>query len=596
MQSIWESLPLTEGYTFLVRWIMPWLALWILFRCMVPLLRGGRDRTIWGYLEIQDSYRVPLTRWENSIGRSRLSDVILNLPYISRNHAVLALDESGWRVTDLGSSGGVSVNGERIEGSCPVEDGDEISFASAAFRFVPADEEGEDHVLPEGRWAWLWAFGDQVRAGKTLLLVVLFQLLGGVQLFLTVKQVPGVAILFPLAIFVAAECVFYGLLREFSTKRIELELLIFFLCGLNLFVVATAKPAQMNKQLVAILLGLGVFYAIQFFVRNPGQGRKLKYIFAVSAAALILLNLIIGETRFGAKNWINLGLFTIQPMEFVKVAFVLAGTGTLDKLLTTRNMTAFIGFSGSCIGALILMRDLGGAVIFFVAFLVIAFMRSGDIRTIAYISSAAALGAFAVVSFLPYVASRFKAWGHVWEYADSIGYQQARTMTAAASGGLLGVGGGNGFLHRVAAADTDLVFGILCEEWGLIIGLVALSILLFLSVYAIFLVARCKSSFYAIAASGAVSIFLIQMALNVFGSVDLLPLTGVTLPFLSNGGSSMVACWALLAFVKAADHRVRPEYISNEGEEDWEEQEESRRWEKEQGWYSQWDEHEEDEE
>lgn len=589
LAPLWAAVPLAEGYTFLIRWIMPCLALWILFRCMVPLLRGGGDRTIWGFLEIEDSYRVPLTRWENSIGRSKLSDVVLNLPYISRSHAVLALDEAGWRVTDLGSSGGVTVNGVPVEHSCPVEEGDEISFAGAAFRFAPATEEGYDHVLPQGKWEWVWAFGDRVRAGKSLLLLVLFQLLGTFQLFLTARQVPGVAILFPMGIFIAAECVFYGLLREFSTKRMELELLIFFLCGLNLFVVATAQPVQMNKQLIAILLGLGIFYGIQFFIRNPGQGRKLKYIFAVGAVILILLNLVIGETRFGAKNWINLGFFTIQPMELVKVAFVLAGTGTLDKLLTTRNMTAFIGFSGSCIGALILMRDLGGAVIFFVAFLVIAFMRSGDVRTLAYISSAAALGAFAVVSFLPYVASRFKAWGHVWEYADSIGYQQARTMTAAASGGLLGVGGGNGFLHRVAAADTDLVFGIICEEWGLIIGLVALSILLFLSVYAIFLVTRCKSSFYAIAASGAVSIFLIQTALNVFGSLDLLPLTGVTLPFVSNGGSSMVSCWALLAFIKAADHRVRPDVV-RDGEEDTEEDEEGSTWEEAHGWYDQWDE------
>ena len=168
--------------------------------------------------------------------------------------------------------------------------------------------------------------------------------------------------------------------------------------------------------------------------------------------------------------------------------------------------------------------------------------------------SAAVLGALAAITLMPYVASRFEAWGNVWQFANTIGYQQTRTMIAAASGGLLGVGGGNGYLVNIPAADTDLVFGILCEEWGLIVALAAVLMVVFFSLFAFFLVRGCKSAFYAIAASGTATIYLIQTALNVFGSVDLL-LTG-DLPFVSNGGS-MVASWALLAFIKAADSRSR---------------------------------------
>jgi cell division protein FtsW (lipid II flippase) len=96
-----------------------------------------------------------------------------------------------------------------------------------------------------------------------------------------------------------------------------------------------------------------VYTAIQLIIKDVGRGRKLKYILVGCSIVLMLLNLTIGEARFGARNWINLGFITFQPMEFVKVAFVLAGTATLDKLLTTRNLTAFIGFSGTCIAALI---------------------------------------------------------------------------------------------------------------------------------------------------------------------------------------------------------------------------------------------------
>ena len=231
------------------------------------------------------------------------------------------------------------------------------------------------------------------------------------------------------------------------------------------------------------------------------------------------------------------------------MAFVLSGTATLDRLLTTRNMAAFIGFTGACMLTLVLIRDFGSAVVFFGAFVVMAFMQSGDLRSLALVLAGALFGGFAVVAFVPYVTKRFAVWGKVWQYAGTTGYQQTRTMIAAASGGLLGVGGGSGYLVNVAAADTDLVFGVLCEEWGLLIALLAVLVIVFFAVYTVIIIKSSLSSFYAIAACGAATIFLLQTALNVLGSVDILPLTGVTIPFVSNGGTSMLTSWALLAFI-----------------------------------------------
>ncbi|MDD4565612.1 MAG: FtsW/RodA/SpoVE family cell cycle protein [Eubacteriales bacterium] len=573
-----NPLELSECYTFIVRWIFPVLAVLLFFRCTLPLLCDIGHNQIWGYLDTKNGYRIPLRHWENSIGRSRLSDIVINLPFISRSHAVLAYGENGWIVTDLGAKGGVEINGERLEKAGFVKSEDTVSFAGADFLFIPA-EQGHESIELENKLSRIINSFGTVRYGKTFLMILIFQFLGGLQLYLaSIGEGVSASIPMPFGLFMLAECIFYFFLSRFSRKHLELELLIFFLCGLSLFIVAAVYPSYLLKQSIAIILGMIVYTVIQIIIKDLGRGRKLKYILVFCALVLILLNLTIGESRFGAKNWINLGFITFQPMEFVKVAFVLAGTATLDKLLTARNLTAFIGFSGICIGALIIMRDLGTSVIFFTAFLVIAFMRSGDIRTIALISSGAALGAFAVVTFLPYVASRFQAWGNVWEYTDTIGYQQTRTMIAAASGGLLGVGGGKGYLVGIPAADTDLVFGMLCEEWGLIIALTAVLSIIFMSFLVLFLMKGCKSSFYAISACGAASIYIIQTALNVLGSLDILPLTGVTLPFLSNGGSSMVVCWALLAFIKAADERQRPagedadEINETEEQADWDEE------------------------
>ena len=128
-------------------------------------------------------------------------------------------------------------------------------------------------------------------------------------------------------------------------------------------------------------------------------------------------------------------------------------------------------------------------------------------------------------------------------------------MSASASGGLAGVGIGSGWLRRVVAADTDLVFGVVCEEWGLLIAVIAVICICALAAFTIKSAANGRSSFYVIAACAAVSMMVFQTILNTLGSVDVLPLTGVTFPFVSNGGSSMLSSWGLLAFVKAADTR-----------------------------------------
>jgi hypothetical protein len=136
----------SEFYTFVVRWIFPVLAVAILVRCVLPLLRDGGSNRIWGFLEIKDAYRIPVMHWENSIGRSKLSDIVINLPFISRSHAVLSYGENGWNITDLASKGGVRINGEQIEKTGSIAFGDTIAFATAEFQFLPTAEEGYETI------------------------------------------------------------------------------------------------------------------------------------------------------------------------------------------------------------------------------------------------------------------------------------------------------------------------------------------------------------------------------------------------------------------------------------------------------------------
>ena len=344
----------------------------------------------------------------------------------------------------------------------------------------------------------------------------------------------------------------------FGQNNFEIEIIGFLFSGIGLTNVATVDDGYALKQIVAILLGLFVFIAMLVVLRRTDIVMKLRMPVAVAAVGLLVANLALAQYTNGALNWITIGGISVQPSEFVKLAFIFVGAASLDKLQNARSLTKYLIFSFGCVGALFLMKDFGTALIFFFTFIIIAFMRSGDVRTIAIVCVAALLGALMIVYFKPHVAARFRAYRHIWELINEEGMQQTRTLIYSASGGLFGLGIGKGELRNVVFASTDLAFGMICEEWGMIIAFTIVITYAFLLLYAIKVARNTRSAFYAIAACAAAGLILFQTSLNIFGVTDILPFTGVTLPFISRGGSSVISSWGMLAFIKSADIRTYP--------------------------------------
>ena len=344
----------------------------------------------------------------------------------------------------------------------------------------------------------------------------------------------------------------------FGQNNFEIEIIGFLFSGIGLTNVATVDDGYALKQIVAILLGLFVFIAMLVVLRRTDIVMKLRMPVAVAAVGLLVANLALAQYTNGALNWITIGGISVQPSEFVKLAFIFVGAASLDKLQNARSLTKYLIFSFGCVGALFLMKDFGTALIFFFTFIIIAFMRSGDVRTIAIVCVAALLGALMIVYFKPHVAARFRAYRHIWELINEEGMQQTRTLIYSASGGLFGLGIGKGELRNVVFASTDLAFGMICEEWGMIIAFTIVITYAFLLLYAIKVARNTRSAFYAIAACAAAGLILFQTSLNIFGVTDILPFTGVTLPFISRGGSSVISSWGMFAFIKSADIRTYP--------------------------------------
>ena len=537
--------------------MVPFLALIVLFRCVRSMLAGRADPETWGYLVSPEGTVQPLLHWECIIGRARSSDVKLPYRDVASVHAVLTRNDKGdWTVHNLSRKGGVKVNGKQVDNTAPIFDGDWLACSSHAMQFAVNTE--LHRALQERRRS---IAGWRVAPGVTLFFLTLLQAL--LVLEFSVSKVSDHLIPIALAFsgLVLLEWLCYLMIRSMDRSGFEPETIAFFLCTLGLAVCATATPGALTFQVILLLVGVAAFFLFGWWLRDLIRVKALRWPMAILALIFLALNLVVGRITNGARNWILLGGFSLQPSEFIKIAFIYVGATTLERMFRSKSILFFIGFSAICVGGLALMGDMGSALVFFATFLVIAFMRSGSFATVLLAVTSAVMAGTLVLSVKPYVAQRFQTWGHVWEDVNGAGYQQTRALSAAASGGLFGQGAGNGWLKNIFAANTDMVWALLCEELGLIVAICAILALVALAVFTVKNAARNRSSYYVIAGCAAVTSMMVQVALNVFGSLDILPFTGVTFPFVSHGGSSLLSCWFLLAFIKAADTRRGGSFI-----------------------------------
>ena len=537
---------------YALRIAQPLFALFIVYQCFSSMRKHRRNEQPLIMLDnLLTRRQIPVMYWENSIGRSKTSDIILADSTVSRDHAVLYRRDEGWLIADTASKSGVLVNNKKINEPTTVHINDVISVGTTPLMIRRADRPNAQKVS--------WFFdrgGNSVSSSSLLFMVSLFHLFLCLQLCFTDGKFTYLPLV-PYGVFTACGWIFFFFTTKvFKRVSFELETLAFFLSGTGVLVIAGEDLQQTYTQIAAMFIGMGLFCFILWFIENPDRVMKWRLAISILAVCLLAFNMVFGREQNGAQNWIIIGPFSLQPSEFVKIALVFVGTSALTTLQTGKNMTEFIVFSAICIGALFYMSDYGTACIFFFTFLTIAFIRSGDIRTIIFICAAALLGAFVILQMKPYVAERFEAWGHVWEYVDTKGYQQAHVLTYAASGGLFGMGLGNGNLKYIFASTSDLAFGMLCEELGVFFAILVAMTIAGLALYACTASSTSRSTLYSIASCSAAGMLVFQSCLNIFGATDILPLTGVTLPFISMGGSSMMAVWGLLAFIKASDERT----------------------------------------
>lgn len=490
---------------------------------------------------------ISLRERETSLGRNKRCDIVLPFDTISRLHAVIAYRNKGFVIFDTFSKSGIKVNGKKIDKKAYIHNGDEINIG------------GLQYELHEGKYKFIKDKSSLLGTPSYGVVLILLAVLNISIMLLNLYpkgEFNEIIVCVYLGYIALQWCYYLFATYVLRLHNFEFEMIAFAFCSLGLGIVGSMYPDAVLKQLLAVVLGVVGYCVLLVIMRYVEAIKSIRWVLAAGAIGILAVTLVIAEPTNGARNWLSLGGISIQPSELVKVAFVFVGAVTLEKLQSIKNLTMYIVFSAVCVGLLFLMFDFGTALIFFFTFVIIAFMRSGDIKTLSLVCGVAALGAVAILVLKPYVASRFSTYLHVWEFMDEGGYQQTRTLIYSASGGLFGLGLGNGELRNIFAAAEDLAFGVVSEEFGLIMSFMIPITYCIIAVWAIVNAKKAKSTFYTLAGVGAIAMILFQSMLSIFGITDLLPLTGVTLPFISKGGSSIISCFCLLAFIKSIDTRT----------------------------------------
>lgn len=337
-----------------------------------------------------------------------------------------------------------------------------------------------------------------------------------------------------------------GLLpRLFPSDKLLLSLTNF-LCALGVLVLYDTNPAYAYAQAKYYFIGLLAMLVCIYIIRLIHSFRALVWPMMLLSLALLALPLVIGRETNGARNWFYAGGISVQPSEIVKLTLVIV----LARFMADRQMLPWLGFSVGCLGILMLQKDLGTALLYFFTALLLFYASSGNLL-LTGIGLAGGAGA-AVMGYrmFAHVKRRVAIWLNPWSDYDNAGYQIIHGLMAIASGGLFGVGLGLGSPTTIPVYHTDFIFAVICEQFGLIFGCCVLLIYVAILWRGAMIAMSARRSFHALLAMGITLLLGLQTFVIIGGVLKLIPLTGVTMPFVSYGGTSLVSSLCLVGFLQ----------------------------------------------
>lgn len=319
---------------------------------------------------------------------------------------------------------------------------------------------------------------------------------------------------------------------------------------ISLIVLTRLNINYAARQLMFLAAGLAVCLLVPMIIKRFRYFGKFGWEYAILGIAFLGALLVFGVEKYGAKNWLSIGGILIQPLEFVKIIYVFFVAALLSKKPGFKKVIVITCVAALHVLVLVLEKDLGGALLYFVTYLVLLVVATGNII---YLFAGVLSGSGAAViayRLFAHVRRRVVAWRDPWSVIDDAGYQVTQSLFAIGTGGWFGLGLGRGMPKTIPVVETDYIFSAICEELGGIFGICIIMIYISLFIMIVNISMKIENTFYKLTALGLGVMFMFQVFLSVGGVTKFVPSTGVTLPLISYGGSSVLSTILMLSIIQ----------------------------------------------
>lgn len=304
------------------------------------------------------------------------------------------------------------------------------------------------------------------------------------------------------------------------------------------------------RQFAIVAVAAFITMLIPFIIDRTWQLARIPWIYGSIGLFLLLLVCVLGNTSFGAQLSLSIGGFSFQPSEFVKISFVFFVATMFYRSVDFKNVVITTVVAAIHVLVLVASKDLGSALIFFVTYLMMLFIATSN-----WLYLGAGLGSGAAAAVLAYnlfshVRVRVEAWQNPWLDIDGNGYQITQALFAIGTGGWFGMGLCQGMPKKIPVVEKDFIFAAISEELGGIYAICILLICLGCFMQFMLIATRMQAMFYKQIAFGLGMVYVMQVFLTIGGVIKFIPSTGVTLPFVSYGGSSILSTFILFGVIQ----------------------------------------------
>lgn len=333
--------------------------------------------------------------------------------------------------------------------------------------------------------------------------------------------------------------------KLFPSDRLLLSLTNF-LCALGVLVLYSTEPDYAYHQAMYYGIGILAMIVCVWIVRLVRSWRIPVLLLIPLSLALLALPLVIGRETNGAKNWFYVAGISVQPSEIVKLSLLII----VSYYMSRHRMLPWLFFAVSCLGVLMLQKDLGTALMYYGTTLMLFYASSGNLFLTGLGLAGGAGAAVMGYKMFAHVKKRVAIWLNPWSDYENSGFQIVQSLMAIASGGLFGVGLGLGSPKTIPVYYTDFIFAVICEQFGLIFGLCVLLMYVAIIWRGATTAMAARTSFHGLLAMGCTIMLGLQTFVIIGGVIKMIPLTGVTMPFVSYGGTSLVSSLCLVGLLQ----------------------------------------------